>query len=1039
MYFPLFYYITDEVQSSSSAGKKLLENCLSIVNSLIKSDLLGKLKGNEKSSNLVNLLSDMELMLVGFQFELDDSDPTKTSKISSQMDEWRESMVETSSGGLPSDIRNSLSKVLNAVHWSIISDLSILGELNGRIKRYRKDMERAMRSHETFVRHLTGHLDKELDIIQQTVRTFKDCEEINPWSLGSHKNRHQRLLVEKQIDIWMGCFPKTNPLTSKDPLAFLQVLLASSSSDKTALRLTIAADLLCDHIETPESVNVLEDWCNLLAKNQNIAAIKQITLVQNALVGHFSVFQTRQLHKNKQGNGRSMKFNCKEIVEQLTSVSRFLSKSDIEVNQLLLIGLLKLAKAFDDSSRPIVASPFVAEYVQYLFSSKIVGTNVKKKAILDALFSDSQKLFSPREKAYMERWLKTEACWVQTDPNPLKSNPLVTTLYEQIQKVNKEQKSYSSSSENRLISSAGFEILFTNEEKKYVAILGKEGADEVFRIQHPSFYLPILKERAANQIYRKLILHFYPNADETMSDLLQTHEPRKTNDDASTNTTSDAENKRANVIEFQRIFDRAYFFAKRNATEFGWLLWLQATVIKSLVSIPQDKMPLANITELIFSVTEFSLEQLYISTGTSRPQNWVDDVLVRSIMNAITQIQQKTKPEANGSSDEDQLKRQHWDLTANLYACAKSTDSRAVLNIFLRKLEQEARLVAAAEPVDPSFIAELITGLKALKKIDKVERFQDSSFRQWPRIIRHAKFSQIWPPGLTNQLTTILDRRLGPQKTDRFLQRFNSKYGQEEPTESQQKMLEEMLKNLSKYPWIVDQFFILAREEDELANGSDDDYYWQLIQNRELIEEDKRNASQSNLNVDQLLEMMRNDPESKSIIGNSKVQEKFIQQIEEIKLLALNSQRSQWTFDEIKSWTREIKDSGKGVDPIDFLSVAFQAVKLKMNYHLRDAQMLAVLIFVSPPTGTNDRKVGRRMAQISTGEGKTQITALLVSYHVLNNWSNGRRFVDIITSSSVLAEANVLEMKWFYDVFQVGVENNCYAACTDDENLRSRR
>lgn len=432
-------------------------------------------------------------------------------------------------------------------------------------------------------------------------------------------------------------------------------------------------------------------------------------------------------------------------------------------------------------------------------------------------------------------------------------------------------------------------------------------------------------------------------------------------------------------MDFQKMFDRAYFFAKRNANEFDWLLWLQVTVVKSLISISRDQVPLTAITEFIFSVTEFSIEQLYISTSTSRPHRWVDDALVSSIMKAINQLQ-KIEPE---SPYTDQLKRQQWSLMSDLHLCAKSVDTRAVLNIFLCKLEQEARLVAAAEPVDQAFVTELIAGLKALKKIKNVERFQESSFRQWPRLIRHAKLSLVWPEGIANQLTNILDRRLGAQKTDRFLQRFSLKYGKKEAPETQN-LLEEMMKNLSKYPWIVDQFFTLAREDDVDASERGDDYVWELIQNRELIEEDKKEASKLNLNASQLLQMMRNDPESKTIIGNSDMQKKYVHQIESIKLLALNEPRSQWTVDDIKSWTNNIKDSGSGVDPVEFLSVAFQAVKLKMDCQLRDAQMLAVLIFVSPPTAGNDDnkpiKVGRRMAQISTGEGKTLITSLLVAY-----------------------------------------------------------
>jgi preprotein translocase subunit SecA len=111
---------------------------------------------------------------------------------------------------------------------------------------------------------------------------------------------------------------------------------------------------------------------------------------------------------------------------------------------------------------------------------------------------------------------------------------------------------------------------------------------------------------------------------------------------------------------------------------------------------------------------------------------------------------------------------------------------------------------------------------------------------------------------------------------------------------------------------------------------------------------------------------------------------------------------------------------------------------LKEKYGLRDAQLLAVLIFFSS-SSEDGPQLRRRMAQISTSEGKTLITALLVVYHVLDNWSNGRRFVDIITSSSVLAEANATEMKWFFDMFGIVVTNNCDAECSEDENKRRLR
>jgi preprotein translocase subunit SecA len=246
-----------------------------------------------------------------------------------------------------------------------------------------------------------------------------------------------------------------------------------------------------------------------------------------------------------------------------------------------------------------------------------------------------------------------------------------------------------------------------------------------------------------------------------------------------------------------------------------------------------------------------------------------------------------------------------------------------------------------------------------------------------------------------------------------------------------------MLKNLSKYPWIVDQFFALANEEV----GEQDDHLWEFIQNRELIEMDKENASKANLEACQIIDMMKNDISgSSAIVGGLQKQKKLVEQVKEIKLLALEGRKS-WDNSKIKKWSENRKKVSKSerLDPVDFLSVAFLAVQLKEKHHLRDAQLLAVLIFVSSANQQSGSQIGRRMAQISTGEGKTLITALLVVYHVLDNWSNGRRFVDIITSSSVLAEENVKEMQWFFDLFGIVVANNCDAACTEDESLRCKR
>jgi preprotein translocase subunit SecA len=246
-----------------------------------------------------------------------------------------------------------------------------------------------------------------------------------------------------------------------------------------------------------------------------------------------------------------------------------------------------------------------------------------------------------------------------------------------------------------------------------------------------------------------------------------------------------------------------------------------------------------------------------------------------------------------------------------------------------------------------------------------------------------------------------------------------------------------MLKNLTKYPWIVDQFFILSNEKE---SGKDDEL-WKFIQDRELIEKVKENgASKANLDASQIIDMMKNDFGSSAIVGGLQQQKKLIEQVKKIKRLALKERKS-WDNPKIKEWSENRKKASKSeqLDPVEFLSIAFLAVKWKRKHDLRDAQLLAVLIFVSSTYQQGGSQIGRRMAQISTGEGKTLITALLVVYHVLDNWSNGRRFVDIITSTTVLAEENVKEMQWFFELFGIAVANNCDAACSEDESLRCKR
>ena len=999
-----------------------MDRCLLATNSLV----------SQNQEDSIHLLADIEL-LIECWIEQDDAAVDRTERVTLQIDSWKVVMQKQVNVNQPKV--TSLSKVVDILAMSVMStnDDYIFSHLERKIKFYRNEMERALRSLETFIGYINrDQLQDPLDVVKASVVSLKDGQEISPSSLNSHRNRLQRRLVEAKVDIWRRCHSNISPKMG-DAETFFETLLSTSSSTTFNSRLAIADQLLVDHLNTPNDVMSLKQWTNLVTKVAKSDNTKEqlVETLQSSLIGHFGVFNSRQSIRHKESNRQSINFHTQEAVNQLMTLTRFLAKTQFEINQLLIGGLLRLAQALDEcarESRRLIASDFLADYVHYLLDDKksdVYKQNVKKRDLLYALYNvpgGDGHLFSPLEKTSLERCLKS-----QTFSSDGKK---VGALFNVVQTIKKSGKAFEKSTENRLVSAVGLDDLFTKEEKRYVTITRREEAEKVFQNQHPAAYLAVLKERAVQLVYEKLIRHFYPENGAELADILSTFRHRQ--EQQENNPLSE---KKRQVVEFQKSFERGYFFARRDNVEFEWLLWLQETVLKSLASASKEEgvVSLKTVADLISTAAEFSLDDLFISTATSRPYRWIDDVLISCITKAVAQLPSKSK-----QSDE----QQKWNLTSDLELCLASEclNGRSVLEILSRKVEQETRLVAAAEPVDSSFIASLVNDLKLLQsKIEDLDRFRHTPIGQWPRLIRHAKLAEVWPDGLTNQLVSILDRRLGVEKTDRFLARYIAKYRHDPSVICQ--ILEGVLKNLAKYPWIIDHFATLGREEDDEDIEDDDDRLWSLIQSAQLIAEERAMASESNLEAREILKMMRNDPQSKSIVGRKDRYDFLICQVETIKLKASNMPINTWTLDrEIKNWTKEKKESRERVDPIEFLSVASQVVRLKMNCQLRDSQILAVLVFVSSSSDEDSRGINqRRMAQISTGEGKTLITALLVVYHVLDNWSNGRRSVDIITSSSVLAEANVAEMKWFYAAFGVGVENNCDAACAEDEKVRSLR
>ncbi|CAF1664350.1 unnamed protein product [Rotaria magnacalcarata] len=100
----------------------------------------------------------------------------------------------------------------------------------------------------------------------------------------------------------------------------------------------------------------------------------------------------------------------------------------------------------------------------------------------------------------------------------------------------------------------------------------------------------------------------------------------------------------------------------------------------------------------------------------------------------------------------------------------------------------------------------------------------------------------------------------------------------------------------------------------------------------------------------------------------------------------------------------------------------FDKVLFKLKgKHLRDTQKMAVLCAVE-----SDKHV---LEQVNTGEGKSFIIAAMATIHC----KTGKRYVDIITSSPVLAQRDAAEMAEIYIELGLNVADNC------NEDLEARK
>lgn len=105
------------------------------------------------------------------------------------------------------------------------------------------------------------------------------------------------------------------------------------------------------------------------------------------------------------------------------------------------------------------------------------------------------------------------------------------------------------------------------------------------------------------------------------------------------------------------------------------------------------------------------------------------------------------------------------------------------------------------------------------------------------------------------------------------------------------------------------------------------------------------------------------------------------------------------------------------IDQLLLLSIGREAVRIELGIMPYSTQMIAILGILYHPVALKGR-----IAQVRTGEGKSTIAALLAFYFALQG-----RFVDVISSSSQLAQRDQKKYESFFSRFNIATSYLCSA------------
>ncbi|KAI9552300.1 hypothetical protein GHT06_022664 [Daphnia sinensis] len=804
----------------------------------------------------------------------------------------------------------------------------------------------------------------------------------------------QQDLVEKNLSGLFGLALKRASEQNEWLYTSIALLIGNLLNSEWHLATWKQAELWSAHLElitVKREKEAFEGACEmLLSIQQHVLDYCRACYIENLLKTTNKSSDTIDL------NMANLAFN--EAVSLITDVLRFANMSNSSKPRGLVISQVMARQKVLKTTIRLGLSQLISwngnTIIHHLLRQDDLWNkdNEKFKKVLSKAFNGDMNSETRRRQAFVKRLISLRHIeW--TEKRLAELNSLLNQSYQDLSVV------------------IGYDI-FTEEERSFVSLIDNDvDVLNILTSDYPSCYLNSLQNLAIKRPLQSFVRCFLPNF-------------------AGINLNQEADFEKEKTDEAQLWLIAKKFLSKKKAegTLRDWIVWFNDVFIVSLNSYPSDSgLTVNQVSNFLDDAANSNLELCRLITMKYRPHYWTRFLAIYIIQNSINM----------GLGEANTIVK---NLVAFSVRMTSDTDS-LLIRCLREKILAESKTARTAELV--GLVRDVANGLNEISELNSkifedkqlFARFVNAGLTEWPKVCRFARFASKWTTtsegfGLVSaqKVMTVFDIELGQKRTDRLLDRAQ-RYHRNNLSFSS--WLEKIANNLIRFPWIKEQCIKLAECSD--AEEEEDKLWASVIH----VENKTKLAHNKELTVNDILTILSNDSESRLMLDDpakrTDIQD-FIQQANH----RYEYECKNWDKKMIKQWSAQVKmnPNSKPLQVYEFLAVASRAVELEKSYKPRDVQMLAVILFVTGEDRGN-KKI-KRMAQISTGEGKTLITALLAIYHVLRQW-NGDRHVNVITSSSVLAEASVSEIQYLYDQFEVSLSNNCDLACSKDDRLRRER